>query len=88
MSLFCPETMIAATESSPSSNLSSAHHTLPHPPSTINLELEEPAFAVTQDVTNLQSPSSEEGTYCMIQLRTCTPPYLAPTNKMKSITNL
>jgi hypothetical protein len=52
MSLFHPETMITATESSPSSNLSSAHHTLPHPSSTTNLELEELVFAVTQEGTH------------------------------------
>jgi hypothetical protein len=64
MSLFRPETMVAASENPPSrSTLGSPRRNFPRPPSTINLDIEETAFAVTQEVNELQSASSEEGTY-------------------------
>jgi hypothetical protein len=64
MSLFYPETIVTASKNPPSSSgLSSPCHSFPCPPSTINLEVEEPAFAATQEVIELQSISSEEGTY-------------------------
>jgi hypothetical protein len=55
--------MVAASKNLPYSNISSPCCTLPRPPSNINLEVDEPTFVVTQDVMELQSSSSKEGTY-------------------------